>query len=194
MTSGHATKADCDICRGCGVIHLPIYRRAEFFDVNSSPVAGEISRSYPCPECANIIPQDRVAIVHHNSHIDSQIEGYPDVMRSVKRDMVCGLAVDLLDSGFIRFERGQTDYRLRIPMRATVGVMSLKHVATLEQRIVDRQEELACEVISEAAKQIRIWGSHYSGDEGKISKGQAVDSVNAALTQVLARRSSRKAV
>ena len=78
-------------------------------------------------------------------------------------------------------------------MLATVGVVSLTRVASLERRVAERQEELAREVISEAAEQIRNWRSAYTGDEGTIQKGQAVDFVNAALPAILTRRSSMKA-
>lgn len=189
-------KADCVICRGSGVIRLAIYRRTRIGDFNTEsiadaePIAEESSRSYPCPECSDRLPQERLAVVQYHSLLDSEIND-PEYVRHAKHVAAHELVAGLLKNGFIRFERGPNDARdLQFPMMATIGVVSLKTVATLEQRIAERQDELAREVVSEAAKQIRIWRSAYTGDDGTIHKGQAVDSIQAALTRVLAKRSS----
>jgi hypothetical protein len=185
-------KADCEICRGSGVIRLPIYRREKVVDFSATPVAEESSRSYACPECSDSIPQERLAVVQYHSLVDSRIND-PEFVRHAKDSAAHNIVASLLKGGFIRFERGPNDDReLQYPMRATVGVVSLTQVATLEQRIADHQEELARDVIDEAARQIRNWRSNRTEDEGTLEKEYAVQFVNEAFRTVLAKRSSMK--
>lgn len=188
-------KADCEICRGSGVVRLPIYPRVRVGAFSAERVAKieETSRSFACPECANSVPQERVAVIKCHSLVDSRIDD-PGYIEAAKREAAFQLSAEILKAGFIEFERGPDDTRhLAFPVRATVGIVSRTDVATLEQRVSEHQERLAQEVIAEAAKQIRVWRSAYGGDELTIQKGQAVDSLNAALTRILAARSSMRA-
>lgn len=179
------TKHDCVICCGTSIIRLPVRRR---FAVAAPETISmdEVSRIYPCPECAATIPQERLAIVHHHSLADSRIDD-PAYIMAARESAAHGLVEGLLEGGFIQFERGHEDARERVfQTRATVGVVSPKHVATLEERIDERQADLANKLAIEAKAQIRIWGAYYTGDEGKIAKGQAADAVDRALKAILA--------
>ncbi|TIX28896.1 hypothetical protein [Mesorhizobium sp.] len=107
---------------------------------------------------------------------------------------VCNsLAHDLVDlilrSGHITFTKGEIDERLMThEMSASLGVISAASVASMEERIAERQMEVAAKLVGAAAEEIRVWGRHYSGDEGSISKGQAVDAVARAFRIIKERK------
>lgn len=187
-------RRECEICRGEGSIRLPIYRRMSLVaDVPSISSAEETSRRYPCPECSETVPQDRIAVMSKHHLVQSGVDD-PDFMGHVRRHSAHELIDGLLHRKLISFERGRDDpYEMTFPIIATVGVVSPNVVATLEQRVAERQDEVAREVAAAAAAGIRIWGSHYTGDEGSIHKAQAVDAVNEALKRVLEKRAQGKA-
>lgn len=99
------------------------------------------------------------------------------------------LAGALLDRGLIRFERGPDDpMRVVTPFRATIGVVSPSRVATMEERVAERQEEFARQVVAEAETQIRAWGPSW------LHKTHVLDEVGAALRQVRKRWAAWKAM
>jgi hypothetical protein len=182
-------KANCEICRGSGLIRVPIFKRSVGpRDVPAFGDRDETSRSYPCPECSGSIPQERLEVVQYHGMVDMRdYDGDPEFKRYVARNAAHNFVDALLQEGFIRYESGPGDSSLgmRVPIRATLGVVSPRHVATLEQRIAVRQEELAREVIIEAERQIVMRPPPYTGAEGFIWKLGAVEAVKNALHVVL---------
>lgn len=184
-------KHDCEICRGSGVIRPPIYRRAQAaVDFNVDAIT-ESSRIYPCPECADTTPQERVAIVQYHTLVDSMV-GDPAYVEAAKSNAAHQLIAGLLKGNFIRFKRGPNDAReFNFPVQATIGVVSQKNVADLEARVAEHQEQLAREVMAEAERAIDHWGSYYNHQS--IRKDDATRSIREALAAVLAKRASWKA-
>lgn len=183
------TNSRCEICRGSGLVRLPIYRTAAVtaFD-NSAQIIEESARNYPCPECADLVPQERLALVQYHSLVDARCTD-KEYIDAANEDAAHRLVGALLKGGFIRFEHGKKDARgLTFPIQATVGVVSTKHVATMEERIAERQDEFAREVINEAGRGIESWGT--SAGEGAIYKSQAIDELNLALRRLLSKRKS----
>lgn len=191
-------KENCEICRGSGLIRVPIFKRSVGpRDVPAFGDRDETSRSYPCPECSGSIPQERLEVVQYHGMMDMRDErhGDPEFMRYVARNAAHSFVEKLLQDGFIRYESGPGDGPggMRIPIRASLGVVSPRHVATLEQRISERQGELAREVIIEAERQIVMRPPAYTGAEGLIWKLGAVEAVKNALHVVLEKRAAMKA-
>lgn len=182
---------DCEICRGRGLIRLPVHHSVRVCIAFEPPATVEANyRDYPCPECGDAIPLERLATVEFHSLIATHIDD-PEFIAHAKRHAVQRLAADMHGKSFVDFRFGRTDKQnLTRPMVATIGVVSPTHVASLEKRLALRQEVVAREVVEEATKQILIWGSDYTGSSGPIRKSQAVDSVRTALTRVLAARSN----
>lgn len=183
------TNSRCEICRGSGLVRLPIYRTASVtaFD-NSAQIIEESARNYPCPECADLVPQERLALVQYHSLVDARCTDQ-EYIEAANNDAAHMLVGALLKGGFIRFEHGKKDARrLTFPVQATIGVVSTKHVATMEERIAERQDTFACEVIAEAALRINEWGS--SAGTGAIYKTQAIDELSLALRRLLSKRKS----
>jgi hypothetical protein len=182
----------CDVCHGRTTIRLPIYQPLIGPRHGDKLTIPELWREYPCPECVPAVAEERIALVSHLTAFDSRMNN-SDYIRLAQESAAHGLVAGLLKAGFIEFYFGQEDRaQLTTPLHATLGVVSKRHVASLEERITARQTEIAKLAVEEAVRQIRIWGSAYSGDEGRIFKGQAIDTVNKALTTVLEQRATTK--
>ena len=159
-------KYDCEICSGSGYIRLPLYRRATAVSFEAMPPEiEETSRQYPCPECTPVVRLERVQAIKVEGFTSSQIED-PAFIEHVRYGLAREVAAFLLKEGYIKFERGQIDtIQMRFATRATLGVVRPNAVDNLEQRIAERQSELAHEVVEEVERQINNWGSHYGHSE-----------------------------
>ncbi len=178
----------CEVCRGAKTIRLPLYRLKRLSElVHYDPMSAEpSSRQYPCPECSETVPQERLAIMECCVTIDSHYAINPEIMRYAKEDASGSLVSALLDGDFIQFRRGPDDPARRTSsIVATVGVVSKTHVATLEQRIATDREGLTREIIEDASRQIYNWNSHYVGPSGNIPKSQAIMELREAVARIL---------
>lgn len=173
-------KSNCDICRGAGSIRLPIFRRP-MASPNPSITLNDISRVYPCPECAETVPSDRLAVLQDHYMVDAH-NNDPEFARDFEETAAHRLVAGLLEGGFIRFERGPVNHdTMRYRIVVTVGVVSREHVATLEERIVARQDEVVNEVISGTTRQMNLWRSKSWMDDGLIYKEIVVQYMSNAL-------------
>jgi hypothetical protein len=182
------TKHDCEICRGNGLVRLPIYRRLMACTIDAAPEPVESSRDYPCPECGDAITIGQVGALREESLVASYINE-PGFIDHVREGLAHLLAAQLLKDGYIKFRRGPNDdQRMRFQMVAMVGVVHPSKLDTLEQRIAERQDVVAREVADEAAHQIDNWGSHYG--RADILKRDAGRMIRDALQIVMKRRKS----
>lgn len=185
-------KQDCDICQGYGHIKVPIYQRmtTRAFDIVSVSAWSEpvlTARSYPCPECSPKVTEDHVRVLHAEEMIVTHPTGYESEIEDATRKHLSFMLVDeLLRSQSIAFVVGPMDKLRQVkPMRATLGVVSKQHVATLEERIASHRQTTAEIVAQKARDKISGWGSHYTGNDGPISKEMACRFVREALAEVL---------
>lgn len=192
----------CDICGNERVIRLPVRRPLStmpepYRDTMIVSQSAETLRTFPCPACAQVTDFGHVAIMTASVDYaaDSDLIGDPTYVEHVRN----GAAHDLVE---LLVKSDNVEHRSDVPqpsrffgrvsrMRASIGVVSKNFVASLEDRITERQMMVADEVVKEAAAQIRQWGSLYSGLEGNISKGQAVDAVQRALRTIQERHKRR---
>ncbi len=183
-------KHDCDICGGPGKVRLPIRFRALAFSIDEEPKMVDSSREYPCPECADVTRLERVQAAREETFAATYIKE-PGFLDHVRRGLAHQLAGHLLEHGYIKFERGpQDEQNMRFQMRGTVGVVRPGQLDNLEERIAERQVEVAQEVANEAVKQINNWGSHYGHSE--ILKRDANRMVGDAIKIVLDKRAAWK--
>jgi hypothetical protein len=146
------------------------------------------SKEFPCPECAPKIPEERVAILEFGATIRA-FGGDPRYEEAMRKDAAHSLVDAILRKGFIQFRKGPIDkFDMHYELTGRLGVVSPSVVSSMEDRISERQDKVAREVVALAAEKIRIWGSYYTGDEGRIGKGQAVDALEGALQMVLRAR------
>lgn len=196
----------CDICGGRRIIVLPVMPRLSLSvqDASFEPYATTITkREFPCPQCAPTTHEDRIDVATVGS--EQTVRG-PGLMHdrvfrdAMEREVAHGIAHFLLDHGYINFQWREpvsiSDAECFPPpelsVRGTVGVVAPAVVASMEQRIAERQEEFAAEVVEEAIRQIDHWGSYY-GHTG-LSKAQAADSVRTAVKGVRNRRAAKPLV
>lgn len=179
---------DCDICGGAEKVRLPIRFRAMALTADPGPTMTESSREYPCPACADTTRLERVQAAREETFAASYIND-PGFVDHVRKGLAHQLASHLLEHDFIKFERGPEDERnMGFQMRATVGVVRPGQLDNLEERISERQTEVAKEVIEEAEHQINNWGSHYG--HADILKRDATRMVREAIDSVLKKRAA----
>lgn len=186
-------KSDCDVCGGRGKIRVPVYPRHTVAEFNPRDdfASTQSSREYPCPECSEIVPVEHVGAASEEVFVASYVNE-PGFMEHVKNSLGHQIVDFLLRHNYVEFERSPTDERqMRFQMRATVGVVSKKRLATIQERVEQHQEALAREVMAEAKRQIDNWGSTYG--HTSLHKSQARDSVDGALAAVLKARSNWRA-
>jgi len=182
---------ECEICRGARIVRLPIYRTLEAARIDQVGSISPSYREYPCPECAKQAPIDKVAVIEHFAVVDSRYPETPELLEHMRRSAVNELAHSIARSGAIRFEREKPDAReLRWRLRASVGVVAYKVMATLEERERIASEAYAATVIAEACAQIDNWGSHFGHSE--ILKRDAKQMANDALRIVRGRKALEK--
>lgn len=181
------TKPYCDVCCGRGQIRVPLYHQLSVAAFDPRDDLRESSREYPCPECSDVVPVERLVIVKTERFANSIPEQDPRYVDAVKHQMMHMLVDDMIRQDLVKFERGPTDtVQMRFAVQMTVGVVAPRAVTTLAERIEQHQEALAREVMAEAKRQINNWGSYYG--QTSLTKAQAGDSVNSALTAVLEAR------
>ena len=180
---------DCDICQGLGVIRLPIRRQAvSLFNAGEPPQLQETSRQFPCPQCSNMVPEERLAIVSDHREYEANYDD-PSLIFAIQANLARGLIDGLLRDGFVRLERSETDpTTMRFGVKVSIGVVHPEHVTSLESRIEAHQDRFATEVVMEARKHIANWGSDYTGLDGPIHKATAINAVEDALRNVRAKR------
>lgn len=176
----------CMVCMGRGIVTMPLYRPTVAFDPNEAPQMFEVSRNYPCPECAPRVPEDRVGVIEHFVMLDERVPA--EVELQARRSAAMAMVDRLIKSQYIRFEKYPTEMGYRIV--ATLAAVAPRHVADLEGRIAQRQDEVAREVVAEAKRGIDNWGSFY--EHRSIGKSFAITLIGDALRTVLDRRKPKK--
>ena len=180
----------CDICGGRRLIRLPIMRSVYDRPRDDAAVVAipETAREFPCPQCSEMVAEQRLHLMQEHSELDTRVRD-PEYRRHVEKDAAHRMVAKLIDDGFIKFEWGESnEQRMCRPCVATLGVVSKAVVASLEERIAIKQDDVAREVAEEAKRRISVWGSDYSGDEGPVRKVQAREAVSEALVSVLRKR------
>lgn len=184
----------CDICRGDRYIRLPVYRPVSAIRVAAVPEIAESSiRTFPCPQCAPTVPEDRIATLQHGSEYPAQYEEHEDFLPHVKRSTAHALVEGMLRSGFIKFETIKGDPKdpfAKSRIRATLAAAHPTHLISMDARISERQKEIASEAASIAAAEIQNWGSYYGRQT--IEKDLAIQAIKDSIKSAIERRADWK--
>lgn len=174
---------DCEICGGARKIRLPIRRKLSMRPaMNAKIELEESSREYACPECSEVADDNSVMVAFAQEDYPAQYAKDPQFMEYLHRSMVPALAARLIADGFVRFVDGPEDKNMmRKSLRGYVGVVAVGAAKRIEDRINERQWEMAEKIIQEAADAVQHWGSHYTGRSGPINKSDAVRQIFDAL-------------
>ncbi len=175
---------DCDICGGIGKIRLPIQERLTATisnDCKSMPI-----REYSCPECGDKIPYENILVVQGEQWVDAEIKD-PEFLIHCKQSITHKMGSFLHNKGMITFVKNRdltSDYSYREGyfLRGQLGVVSPRIVATLEQRIQEKQRELAAIFIQGVAKKIRNWRECFN--DPLIEKDMAIRFLYQVLEKI----------
>lgn len=181
---------ECPVCRGARFVRLPLYHPATFTEVDSGPLGScEAYREIACPDCTDQVPFNRLGVLKEVKAIEqtgtleeAQIRGIPT------RQAVHAMVDRIMRDGLMAVEKVPTTRGYQL--RCTLGVVAPHHVATFEERVAERQFEVANEVAEDAAREIEVWGSYYG--QQTIHKSQALQSIAAALRKVRDRFNVKK--
>lgn len=174
----------CDICCGSGTIRLPRHSSAlaAVASDNTSPI-DDYYRTYPCPEC-NGISDDRLAIIGTSEMIKRSIKD-PAYKNSIKHKIAVSMASYMLEHDLISFkERPRDD--LHDEIIARTGIASKERVASLDQRVAEKQFERMGELLAKAEYEIRSWRRDFDQGRGAIEKDMAVRAMRKALEMMRA--------
>lgn len=177
---------DCDICGGAGKIRLPVRQRLSVTaSKNDTPTSMPI-REYACPECGPQIPQENIMICQAEEWVDGDIKE-DEYIDHCKQSIAHRIAQGLYTNSMISFAKNtkakqEYSWRNDYCLRGKLGVISPRLVATFEERVKEHQSMIAREVIDEAIKQIRNWGSEYKMPD--ISKDMVVRFMLESLNKV----------
>lgn len=175
---------DCPICGGSQTIRLPVRQRISAVrpaEYTQSTVEASV-RTYPCPECATSVPLERVQVIEEVVKIDERYVFDGNAMGHAKEMAIRYLGAALVKGGFVTLETGRVDRdQMSMPVYIRLGVVSKAAVASIEERIAQRQEEIAREVVAEAVENLAMGG-----------RGGLAGIVRDALPVVMDRRKRQK--
>ncbi len=141
-------------------------------------------RTFPCPECGDTVPLERVAVLDTHTMVDSMYVGHEDFERWAMESVAHQMVDHLLREGYIAFEKGRVSFcETAFPLVATLGVVSRGQVKKFEDRIAERQGQVARAVVLEAIRQIDNWGLY--NQRSSISKSTVVNLLWKSLEGVL---------
>lgn len=153
----------CPVCRGSQRLRLPLFREFSITDMAEAMPSDtvESSREYACPECkggaASFV---RLQAVTEMQNVVT--DAMPAINEAVRYGLARAIAERLLRDGLIAFEIGKPDtYRMSTPIRGTLHAVAPQNVATMQERIEERQMQVAALVVEEAQRQVRNWGSDF---------------------------------
>lgn len=183
---------DCDICDGRKMVSLRVIRPLQPFTMRAEtdPLVPIVSsRDFPCPQCSDQVATERLGILQHHAELWRDDTRY---VEAAMTDAAKYLGREMLKHGFIQFEflppAKEDVFGGRL--RATVGVVAPTVVASMEERIAERQTEIARHVVSEAARRIYNCGADYGWTS--IRKERAEEILHEAIKTVLAKRAEWK--
>lgn len=185
----------CPICQDSKRIRLPLYHQLSVTASDLDVVTlREDCREYACPECAKeeVVPYRRVGAVSARRMMDD-LRMTPEHKASWReatvRSLSLGLVDHLLKNGYIKVEDTPADTYHPGAVQVTLRAVAPADVATFDQRVAERQMEVASEVAEEAKRLIDNWGSYYQ--HRGISKDNAHREIDAAIRNVRAKRAQQ---
>lgn len=176
----------CVICNGNKFVKLPVYRElTPYSSANVVPMMTEEShRTYPCPECnEQTAAEEKVSILYASETVREFKRMPPDAVDHIHRSMSMALADRIRRDGLIEFHSEQRGEETLFV--AKMAVVNPKAATRIERRAFDMMRKFLGNVAERAAANISMWGSHYTGNEGMISKGQAIDYMRASFDAAL---------
>jgi predicted RNA-binding Zn-ribbon protein involved in translation (DUF1610 family) len=184
----------CDICDGSGKIRLPI--RCDMTVLSSSKASefvdpGELYRMFPCPECGSFMPVENLFVRREVVCFRGDLPAR--AIDAAKRGVAMKMADYIAREGLLTFEQrdmpSEHGAAMMIEVTGRLGVLAPGRVDTIEERIAERQFEVAEEVANAAEDGIRNWGSYFGW--ASIDKSEACRAVREAVRRVRREKGAR---
>lgn len=195
------TNPNCDICQGTGRVNLHVYPKPEPYKFKDTDQSVEhlvsVLRDYPCPECGEYTPTERIGIVWADISypIDVTIgtEYYQELRNNLIRTSAYRVADELIKEGYFTVEdMSETDTDLlygRRSLRVKLGVVPREVTHTAEQLAIKFCIPIAQKVAHAAVAKIQNWCADY-GDV-PLGRGDACKRVMEAMREVIADASKK---
>lgn len=183
---------NCPVCGGSRKITVPLRRMAEVQvaaeDAWKLPAAIErTSREYPCPECSQqFVQYSRLATVSISR--EARAEYREMAAGHIRRNLAAAIGDYMLRHDLIAFsEEDGTEMHGFSCVRfiAKAGVVAPKKVAEFEDRVRERQFEVADQFAEAYAAEVSNWGSDYGVPN--VQKAQALAWIREVLARVKAK-------
>lgn len=179
----------CEVCRGSKVVRLPLHKEVEVIDFKLDgvpfPTIEPGYKEFPCPECAGKVGDSKILILRSFTEVDTRIaENDKEYMRYVRQSLLSELIYSLENrSDIVRYmKHDNRKTYLTTRFSATLGVVSVNDVQTIEQRVKEKAIEIASMMGSNVIRNIRIWGSTYG--RTSIEKDVVCRFVNEAVNEM----------
>ncbi|MDP9871581.1 hypothetical protein [Agrobacterium tumefaciens] len=109
----------------------------------------------------------------------------PEAEKFYRDEAAQVLARHLVQHGSIDFEKRPAPGRPgQSELTGVVGLVTRTQINRIEDRVRTEALTLMDRIIGLAAENIATWGSHYTGLNGPIEKGRAIDCIRAAFVKV----------
>ncbi len=174
---------ECVICSGDKFIRLPVRHRLSPMYLGDADIpirCEESSRTYPCPECnTKTAAEEKVSTLYATQTVQERDATRGDIISVVAPALANVMARKFLDEKLIQIdqERRGDD----VVFIAKMAVVNPKAATRIERRALDKMKQFLGKVADKAADSIAVWGSHYTGNDGSISKGQAIGYMREAF-------------
>lgn len=177
-------REDCPVCRGVGTIRLPLYQTGEvgFSPEIARATAVAMSKTFPCPECAETIDLAHIVPFTAECTADEHYTKMPDFRDHMHRQLATMLAHAITAGDYMRITTTLGEGAARRTWRGSVGVVSKGATLTIAQRERAAAITFADDVRAKVVGRIRNWASNRAGRDGPIQKDDAIR----ILTETLA--------
>jgi hypothetical protein len=133
----------CDICRDTKSITLPVHRDLTIEDMVGDyaiPVkAGEMTRSFPCPNCAKLVPFERVRAMRAMTKID--FETFGKLQNPTERGLAQQFGAYLHKEGLLRFDNDSlTTKEDRVTVRAMLNIVLPENAEGVEALVAEVEQ------------------------------------------------------
>lgn len=154
----------CDICGGSKTVTLPI-RVMPMYSADAKAAPREASRTYPCPECGtDTVGYDQIAMNIPFSAYDVHHADPAEIDRYVQNQAANAVADLIMREGLLKVRKVKEEYHMTT-YRCTVGFVSWDKIKPMEDRIAERQFDVAQGVVDDGLARI---GSKYRNKQGII--------------------------
>lgn len=145
--SPRPSRSNCGVCHGRGLVQLRVDnpRLYGFQDYKKGlPPSMEEYRDFPCPNCSDVVPVERLEAVRAQSMGDFRYWQEPGYVEHIKHDLAHQLAKHLLDEGYIDFQHHDISKQIGLQTTATIGVVPKERILPVCEHLDQLHAKMTC--------------------------------------------------